>query len=101
MEYVPGGDMSEQIKMRNRIKQRLTEEEARKYIAEVIIALEYLHKNNIIFRDLKPENIVLTADGHVKLTDFGLAIMNVDDDVGTKSFVGSIAYLAPEVLKRA
>jgi len=60
-----------------------------------------LHKNTIIFRDLKPENIVLTADGHVKLTDFGLAIMNVDDDVGTKSFVGSIAYLAPEVLKRA
>ena len=60
-----------------------------------------MHKNTIIFRDLKPENIVLTADGHVKLTDFGLAIMNVDDDVGTKSFVGSIAYLAPEVLKRA
>lgn len=43
-------------------------------IAEIILALEYLHKElGIIYRDLKPENILLTEKGHVKLTDFGLA----------------------------
>lgn len=65
-----------------------------------MLALGALHEQNIIFRDLKPENVVLTADGHAKLTDFGLAISDVDNERGSKSFVGSIAYLAPEVLKK-
>lgn len=64
------------------------------------MGLEFLHKNDIIFRDLKPENVVLTATGHVKLTDFGLSKQSVDESVGSKSFVGSIAYLAPEILKK-
>jgi len=100
MEYCPGGDLGNQIKLRNRMKNRFTEEEARKYICEIIAALEFLHKNDIIFRDLKPENVVLTADGHVKLTDFGLSKEMVDEVQGNKSFVGSIAYLAPEILKK-
>ena len=60
-----------------KIKRKLTEAEARLYICEIILALEYLHKNKIIFRDLKPENIVLSSDGHIKLTDFGLSKENV------------------------
>lgn len=45
------------------------------YVAEVIFALEYLHKNNIIYRDLKPENIIISIKerGHIKLVDFGFA----------------------------
>ena len=100
MEYCAGGDLGNQIKMRNKAKNRFTEAEARCYICEIIIALEFLHKNDIIFRDLKPENVVLTYEGHVKLTDFGLSKESVDDVSGNKSFVGSIAYLAPEILKK-
>ena len=73
LEYCPGGDLSHFLD----IKRRLKEEEAKIYIAEIILALECLHKNSIIFRDLKPDNIVLDEDGHAMLTDFGLAKMNI------------------------
>lgn len=96
MEYCPGGDLGKQIKL----KRKLSEYEARLYICEVILAIEFLHKNNIIFRDLKPENIVLDRNGHVKLTDFGLSKENVGNLFDNNSFVGSIAYLAPEILKK-
>lgn len=100
MEYCAGGDLGAQIKMRNKARNRFSEAEARSYICEIIIALEFLHKNEIIFRDLKPENVVLNAKGHVKLTDFGLSKESVDETSGNSSFVGSIAYLAPEILKK-
>mmetsp|Transcript_4376 Transcript_4376/g.7400 ORF Transcript_4376/g.7400 Transcript_4376/m.7400 type:complete len:314 (+) Transcript_4376:1292-2233(+) len=96
MEFCPGGDLGRQI----RLKRKLAEEEARLYIAEIIVAIEFLHNNKIIFRDLKPENIVLSADGHAKLTDFGLSKENVGSLMQNNSFVGSIAYLAPEILKK-
>lgn len=52
---------------------RFSEERARFYLAEILLALEDLHKRDIIFRDLKPDNIVFDADGHALLTDFGLS----------------------------
>lgn len=54
-------------------KIRLKEDVAKIYICEIILALEALHKNCIIFRDLKPSNVVLDVDGHACLTDFGLS----------------------------
>lgn len=48
------------------------EDAAAFYLSEIVVALEHLHKQGIIYRDLKPENILLDARGHVKLTDFGL-----------------------------
>ena len=60
--------------------------------------MEYIHQLNIIYRDLKPENILIDNDGHVKLADFGLAKENVADNKTAKSFCGSPAYLAPEML---
>lgn len=46
---------------------------AKVLIAEIVLAIEHLHKSNIIHRDLKPENLVFDKDGHLKLTDFGLS----------------------------
>lgn len=79
---------------------KLEENEARLYIAEILLAIQYLHKREIIFRDLKPDNIVIDNDGHCKLTDFGLSKEGIDDNYSAKSFCGSLAYLAPEMLER-
>jgi len=51
----------------------MTEDQAKPYICEVILALKHLHSLNIVYRDLKPENILISEDGHVKLVDFGLS----------------------------
>lgn len=95
-EYCPCGDVSKMLKK----KKRLSEQEARLYIAEVLLALEHLHSNGIIYRDLKPDNIIIGEDGHLKLTDFGLSKENADQDFTSNSFVGTYAYAAPEVLKQ-
>ena len=96
LDYCPGGDLSKHLYYEKRFK----EQRAKFYICEVLLALEDLHKRDIIFRDLKPDNVVLDSDGHCKLTDFGLSKEGVFDSQSAKSFCGSIAYLAPEMLKK-
>ena len=54
---------------------KLEEKKAIFYISEILLALEYLHKEKIIYRDLKPENILIDFDGHIKLIDFGLSMV--------------------------
>lgn len=68
MEFLPGGDLMNLLIK----KDILTEEEARFYIAEMVLAIESVHNLNYIHRDLKPDNVLLDKDGHIKLTDFGL-----------------------------
>ena len=96
LDYCPGGDLSKQLQ----IQTRFSEEKAKFYICEIILALGELHKNNIIFRDLKPDNVVIDKEGHALLTDFGLSREGVVGQEIAKSFCGSIAYLAPEMLSR-
>ena len=96
LEFCPGGDLSEYLKEED----FFPEPKAKKYIAEVLLALEELHEKGIIFRDLKPENVVLDAEGHAKLTDFGLSKDGIEEDTIAKSFCGSYAYLAPEMVKK-
>ena len=96
LDYCPGGDLSKQLQ----IQTRFSEEKAKFYICEIILALGELHKNNIIFRDLKPDNVVIDKEGHALLTDFGLSREGVSGKEMAKSFCGSIAYLAPEMLSR-
>jgi serine/threonine protein kinase len=96
LDYCPGGDLSKQLQ----IQTRFSEEKAKFYICEIILALGELHKNNIIFRDLKPDNIVIDKEGHALLTDFGLSREGIIGKDVAKSFCGSIAYLAPEMLSR-
>lgn len=72
--------------------------QAKLYIAEVILAIEYLHSKNIIYRDLKPENIAIDSTGHIKLLDFGLSKEGQIGEVIAESFCGSPAYLSPELV---
>ncbi len=69
------------------------------YAAEVIVALEMIHKNNIIYRDLKPDNIVIDNDGHIKLIDFGFSkCLSASNNYRTFTNCGTLGYTAPEIL---
>ena len=95
IDYCPGGDLNFHI-----IQNVFEEDEAKFYIAELILGIEHLHNLNIIYRDLKPENILINSDNHIKLADFGLAKEGINDSSMTRSFCGSPAYLSPEMLIR-
>ena len=65
------------------------------YIAEITLALEYLHLTGVAYRDLKPENVLIGSDGHIRLTDFGFA-KKIEDRSYT--LCGTPEYLAPEII---
>ncbi|CBI24554.3 unnamed protein product, partial [Vitis vinifera] len=94
MEYLNGGDLYSLLKNLG----CLDEDMARAYIAEVVLALEYLHSLNVIHRDLKPDNLLIGHDGHIKLTDFGLSKVGLINSTEDLSVAGTPDYLAPEIL---
>jgi len=113
MEFLPGGDFMNLLIE----KDKLTEEEAKFYIAELIMAVESIHKLDCIHRDIKPDNILIDKNGHIKLSDFGLAKVSdklyeqnavKDENFNPKkmthkklySCVGTAYYVAPEVLNK-
>lgn len=96
LEYCPGGELFFHLSRAG----RFAEGRCRFYASEILLAIEYLHRLNIIYRDLKPENILLDADGHVKLTDFGLSKEGIQDNFSAKSMCGTPEYLAPEILDK-
>lgn len=77
----------------------LDEMTAKFLMAEILMAIAYLHSKNIIYRDLKPENISLDEEGHIKLIDFGLSKVGSHKDFVAMSFCGSPAYLSPELIR--
>lgn len=96
LEYLSGGELFMHLEREG----IFMEDTACFYLSEIILALEHLHSEGIIYRDLKPENILLDAMGHVKLTDFGLCKERIQDDSVTHTFCGTIEYMAPEILTR-
>ncbi|KAI0841098.1 kinase-like domain-containing protein [Hypoxylon sp. FL0890] len=93
-DYMSGGELFWHLQKEG----RFDEKRAKFYIAELILAIEHLHKNDIVYRDLKPENILLDANGHIALCDFGLSKANLTQNDTTNTFCGTTEYLAPEVL---
>ncbi|KAL9100376.1 MAG: hypothetical protein Q9163_004246 [Psora crenata] len=95
LEYAQGGELFE--RMRN--EHMFPEETAAFYMAEMVLALEHLHKNvGVVYRDLKPENCLLDAEGHLLLTDFGLSKVAANGEE-CRSMTGTIEYMAPEVIQ--
>ena len=76
----------------------MPEEWVKFYAAEMIVALEYCHKQGIVHRDIKPDNLLLDDKGHVHLTDFNVATYLPQDGSPLTSFSGTVSYMAPEVL---
>lgn len=98
MELCPGGNLM------NRIydKKRLDERETQKYVRQLVMAVEHLHRAGVVHRDLKIENLLLDEQDNIKLIDFGLSncagILGYSDPFSTQC--GSPAYAAPELLSR-
>ncbi|PZC80195.1 serine/threonine-protein kinase greatwall isoform X1 [Helicoverpa zea] len=83
MEYMVGGDLKSLLGVYGFLEESM----AVFYVAEVTLALDYLHKHNIVHRDLKPDNMLISRSGHVKLTDFGLSKIEVNRDLEISDFV--------------
>jgi serine/threonine protein kinase len=95
LEYIPGGELLTVI----RRQVTLPIDQVRLYVAEIALALRHLHSIGIVYRDLKPENVLIAADGHLKLTDFGLA-KDLSRLRLTSSFCGTADFMAPEIIEK-
>ena len=93
-DFMQGGDMFFHLHEKGRFKSDRT----KFYIIEIVLAIEFLHKNKMIYRDLKPENILMDKEGHIKISDFGLS--KILEDMNDKVFTlcGTPQYIAPEVI---
>eukprot|EP00899_Mesostigma_viride_P025847 jgi/Mesvir1/6447/Mv19526-RA.2 len=94
LDFINGGHLFFQLYQQG----TFSEELARFYTAEIVLAVQHLHALDIIHRDLKPENILLDHEGHLKVTDFGVAKPAMSDDACTNSMAGTMEYMAPEIL---
>ncbi|XP_077987312.1 cAMP-dependent protein kinase catalytic subunit PRKX-like [Glandiceps talaboti] len=92
LEYVSGGELFTYLRNAGRFNAAM----GVFYAAEIVCALEYLHKQDMVYRDLKPENILIDRDGHIKITDFGFA-KKLEDKTWT--LCGTPEYLAPEIIQ--
>ncbi|XP_066568902.1 serine/threonine-protein kinase N2 [Amia ocellicauda] len=93
MEYSPGGDLMMHIH-----SNIFTEEQTRFYAACVVLGLQFLHTQKIVYRDLKLDNLLMDVDGFVKIADFGLCKEGMGHGDRTSTFCGTPEFLAPEVL---
>ncbi|TRY58494.1 hypothetical protein DNTS_004912 [Danionella cerebrum] len=92
MEYLIGGD----VKSLLHIYGYFDEDMSLKYISEVALALDYLHRHRIIHRDLKPDNMLISNEGHIKLTDFGLSKVKLDHELNLMDILTTPSLVKPK-----
>lgn len=95
LDFINGGHLFFQLYRQGIFDEQL----ARLYTAEIVLAIAHLHSLGFVHRDLKPENVLLDSEGHIKVTDFGLAKGNMSNGERTNSFIGTMEYMAPEVIQ--
>jgi len=100
MDYYKMGDLDRVLKQRRKHKQPLEEIIIKKWLGQMIEALVFVHKKEVIHRDLKPSNIFLKEDLSLSIGDFGVATIMGDKRTKTRTTVGSMNWMAPEVLER-
>lgn len=96
MDLLTGGDMRYHLSKMNHKKMTFNEEQAKFFVACILLALDYTHGNNVLHRDLKPENFVLDSKGYLRLTDYGIAKFFSKENSSETS--GTPGYMAPEVM---
>ncbi|EFH60951.1 hypothetical protein ARALYDRAFT_478176 [Arabidopsis lyrata subsp. lyrata] len=94
LDFINGGHLFFQLYHQGLFREDL----ARVYTAEIVSAVSHLHEKGIMHRDLKPENILMDTDGHVMLTDFGLA-KEFEENTRSNSMCGTTEYMAPEIVR--
>ena len=96
MGYYSGGDM---LTLLSKFEDVLVEDMARFYLAEIVLAIDSVHRLNYVHRDIKPDNVLLTRDGHIRLADFGSCYrLDSNGMVQSSVAVGTPDYISPEIL---
>lgn len=97
MDYYCGGDL---LTLLSKFEDRLPEDMAKFYIAEMVLAIASIHDLHYVHRDIKPDNVLLDANGHIRLADFGSCLKLLDDGtVQSNVAVGTPDYISPEILR--
>ncbi|CAJ0918711.1 unnamed protein product [Ranitomeya imitator] len=97
MEYYVGGDL---LTLLSKFEDRLPEEMARFYLAEMVLAIDSVHQLHYVHRDIKPDNVLIDLKGHIRLADFGSCLkMRPDGMVESSVAVGTPDYISPEILQ--
>nr|XP_049707647.1 serine/threonine-protein kinase Genghis Khan isoform X7 [Helicoverpa armigera] len=97
MDYYCGGDL---LTLLSKFEDRLPEDMAKFYIAEMVLAIQSVHELRYVHRDIKPDNVLLDASGHIRLADFGSCLRLGDDGkVQSNVAVGTPDYISPEILR--
>ncbi|CAH0547056.1 unnamed protein product [Brassicogethes aeneus] len=97
MDYYCGGDL---LTLLSKFEDRIPEDMARFYIAEMVLAINSIHNLRYVHRDIKPDNVLLDANGHIRLADFGSCLkLSLDGTVQSNVAVGTPDYISPEILR--
>jgi serine/threonine protein kinase len=95
LDYIAGGELFSRLRKEG----RFSIDVALFYSSEILLALQFVHKNDVVYRDLKPENLLIDQTGHIKLADLGFAKVLEDD--GTFTLCWTPEYLTTEVVKES